>query len=222
MSILCDANPGESATRCPRSLAESRTRAAPGILLLICRVWVVLCCGCKSLSFRTARTPIGRRECHAPESGARVIELKAHLGNAQVPLVALDHRAGDLFACQNVTQRQLLSCADRLLQQDECAVGADHFGLRALGKCRAIRLFATHEDSHAKKNALASPLAWSSSRPSAGGAHSPPFPRKWHAWREPNANARTILFHRIGFNFVQASGLYVESSAVPCLLRESL
>src|SRR5208337_4544939 len=51
-----------------------------------------------------------------------------------------------------------------------CTVGAHHFGPRALGKCRAIRLFATHDDSYAKKYALATPLAWGSSGPNANRA----------------------------------------------------
>jgi hypothetical protein len=42
------------------------------------------------------------------------------------------------------------------------------FGPCALRKCGAIRLFAMPDDSHAKKDALASPLAWRISRPPAG------------------------------------------------------
>ena len=37
--------------------------------------------------------------------------------------VAFGHRAGDFFTRQNVTQRQILVHADRLSQQDKCAVG---------------------------------------------------------------------------------------------------
>ena len=72
-------------------------------------------------------------------------------------------------------ERQVLARADRFSQQDECAVGAHHFGLGPFGKCSAIGLLAMHDDSHTKKDALAPPLPWGISGPRAGRAHNPPF-----------------------------------------------
>jgi hypothetical protein len=82
--------------------------------------------------------------------------------------------AGDFFSRQNVTERQVPARADRLSQQEECAVGARHFGLGPFGKCGAFGLLAMHDDSRTKKDALAPPLAWGISGPRAGRAHNPP------------------------------------------------
>ncbi len=129
----------------------------------------------ESFCFRAARTPIGWRECHAPEPWARVLELNTDLGNSRLSRVAIDHRADDFLISRNVTHDQLLAGADRFLQHNERAMSADHFGLRALRKCRAIRLFAEHDDSHTKEDSLAPPLAWSSTGACDGRGHNPHF-----------------------------------------------
>ena len=135
----------------------------------------------------------------------------------------VDLRAGDFFTRQNVTERQVLARADRLSQQDECAVGAHHFGPGPFGKCGAIGLLAMHDDSHTRKDALAPPLAWGISGPRAGRARNPPsFYGEWHAWQEPNVAPEWSCCLAFGFTAVSGCGLSAEVRAVARLLRRHL
>ena len=124
----------------------------------------------------------------------------------------LSPRAGDFFTRQNVTERQVLACADRLSQQNECAVGAHHCGLGPFGKCGAIGILALHDDSRTKKDAWAPPLAWGISGPRAGRAHNPPSSYgEWHAWQEPNVAPEWSCCPKFGFITVSACWLSAES-----------
>jgi hypothetical protein len=150
--------------------------------------------GIESFGFRTARTPIGWWKRDAPESWARVDKLYPNFCNSRLSRVAFGpvRRLLHSSKCYGASGS---GPADRLSQQDECAVGAHHFGLGPFGKCGAIGFLALHDDSRTKKDAWAPPLAWGISGPRAGRAHG-----EWHAWQEPNVAPEWSCCLAFGFN----------------------
>src|SRR5208283_265779 len=184
--------------------------------------------GFKSLCFRTSRTPVGWRERDAPKSWARVDELYAYFRNSCLSWIALDHRTRDFLTCRNVMDRQILTRADRLSQQDGAPWALTTSVLvRSENAAPSAFLPRTMIPTQRNMRWLRLWLGVVPGRMPIVLSIDSSFYGEWHAWRAPNASAGKVLLPGAGFHDRVSLLLFGRSRSVayrprPHLYEETL
>jgi hypothetical protein len=148
------------------ALVESRSigklSSQIGLLLLFGRLgfqgWQVARTKGYRLRVGTVRSPVLGRERNAPKLRIGFAEFDAHFRYSIGFGADVHHRAGNLFGCFRVFQRQDLSFQDRFLQQEQPSVGVDDDSGSIFYKRHPVRAFARYFEPYGKKYALATPL----------------------------------------------------------------